>query len=100
MSDLDAPGVSDEAEDRLLVLPPDPANLDFVVAAQRAGAAAVTPRSTRTSSSRSVTPCRARRSSISALARFSWVEAGTTRAPTGRPVTSTAMTRLAPLVRP
>ena len=32
--------------------------------------------------------------------RFSWVEAGTTRAPTGRPVTSTATTRLAPLVRP
>jgi len=46
-------------------------------------AVAVTPRSTRTSSSRPVTPCWVRCSTVSSLARFSWVEAGTTRALTG-----------------
>jgi hypothetical protein len=100
VGDLDAPSVPDGAEHRLLVVPPDPAQLEVVVPAERAAAAAVTPRSTRTSSSRPVTPCWVRCSSISSLARFSWVEAGTTRALTGSPVTSTATTRLAPFVRP
>jgi hypothetical protein len=34
---LDAPGVSDGAEHRLLVIPPDPAQLEVAVPAQRAG---------------------------------------------------------------
>ena len=37
MSDLDAPGVPDGAEDRLLVVPANPANLDVVVPTERAG---------------------------------------------------------------
>ena len=35
MGDLDAPGVPDGAEHRLLVVPPDPAQLEGVAAAQR-----------------------------------------------------------------
>jgi hypothetical protein len=100
VGDLDAPGVPDGTEHRLLVVPPDAAHLEPEVPAQGTAAAAVTPRSTRTSSSRPVTPWPDRWSNISSLARFSWVEAGTTNAPTGSPVTSTATTRLAPLVRP
>lgn len=100
MGDLGAPGVPDVAEDRLLVVPPNPADLEVVVLAERACRTALTPRSTRTIPSRPVTPCRSRCSSMSSLARFSCVKAGTTSAPTGRPVTSTATMRLAPLVRP
>ena len=37
MGDLDAPGVPDGPEDRLLVVPPDPADLDVAVAAEGAG---------------------------------------------------------------
>ena len=37
MGDLDAPGVSDGAEDRLLVALPDSADLEVVVAAESAG---------------------------------------------------------------
>jgi hypothetical protein len=71
---------ADGPEDRLLVVPPDPADLEVAVAAEGAGRSGRDPRSTRTSSSRSVTPCRSMCSSISSLARFSWVEAGTTSA--------------------
>lgn len=63
-------------------------------------AAAVTPLSTSTNSRRPVTSWSAKCSSIRSLARFSCVDAGTTSAPSGRPVTSTATTRLAPFVRP
>lgn len=100
MGDVDAPGVPDGTEHRLLVVPPDAAHLGPVVPAQGTGVAAVSPRSSRTSSSRPVTPWPDRWSSSSSLARFSWVEAGATNAPSGNPVTSTATTRLAPLVRP
>ena len=37
MGDLDAPGVPDGAEHRLLVVPPDPANLELVVPAECVG---------------------------------------------------------------
>jgi hypothetical protein len=45
-------------------------------------------------------PCSARWSRMSWAPWFSCVEAGTTSPATGSPVTSTATTRLAPLVRP
>lgn len=37
VGNLDAPGVPDRVEDRLLVFPPSPADLEVVVPAQRAG---------------------------------------------------------------
>lgn len=37
MGDLDAPGVPDGAEDRLLVVPPDSADLKVVIAAESTG---------------------------------------------------------------
>ena len=37
MGDLDAPGVSDGSEHRLLVVPTDPAHLEAVVSAERTG---------------------------------------------------------------
>lgn len=37
VGDLDAPGMPDGTEDRLLVVPPDSAHLEVVVPAERAG---------------------------------------------------------------
>lgn len=65
-----------------------------------AAAAAVTPRSTRTRSSRSPAPSSEMWRSMRSVVRFSCVEAGSASAATGRPVTSTATTLLAPLVLP
>ena len=100
MSDLDAQGVADGTERRLLVVPPDPAELEVVVVAESAGCGCGDSPVHQDQFRRSATPCRVRSSSISSLARFSWVEADTTSAATGRPVTSNATTRFAPLVRP
>jgi hypothetical protein len=86
MGDLDAPCVADGAEHRLLVVPPDSAQLKVRVPAERAGSAFGDAAVHRTSSSRLLTPCSIRCSSMSSLARFSWVDAGTTSA-TGSPVT-------------
>lgn len=100
MGDLDAPGVADGPEHRLLVVPPDSAELEAVAPAELPcsgrGDAAVDQdqfEPFRDALTRQV-------SSISSLARFSCVDAGTTRAPTGSSVTSTATTLLAPFVRP
>jgi hypothetical protein len=56
VGDLDAPGVADGSEHRLLVVPPDPPHLKPWRRPSVRASAAVTPRFTRTSSSRSVTP--------------------------------------------
>lgn len=84
----------------MLVVPPDPAQLKVMAPTEHAGSgrgdAALHP-------DQLEPPGRALPGQVlqhQLLARFSWVEAGTTSAPTGSPVTSTATMRLAPLVRP
>ena len=100
VGDLDSPGVPDGPEGGLLVVPSDPAELDVVVATEGAGSSRGDPSVYQDQLEPVRDALRPRCSSISSLARFSWVDAGTTSAATGRPVTSTATTRFAPLVRP
>jgi hypothetical protein len=92
--------MSDGSEVRLLVVPTDPSDLEVVASSERSGGSrgdsAVDPDQLQAASDALLGQC----SSINSHVWFSWVEAGTTRTPTGRPVTSTATTRLAPLVRP
>lgn len=100
MGYLDAPGMLDGAEDRLLVFAPHPADLEVMVPAEPAsrggGDPAVHQDQLEVVGDALPVQC----SSIGSLARLSWVETGTTRGATGSPVTSTATKRLAPLVRP
>jgi hypothetical protein len=101
VSDLDAPGVPDGAEDRLLVVPANPANLDVVVPTERAGSSRGDPtvHQDQLEPAGDALPVQVLQNQR-AGPRFSWVEAGAASAPTGRPVTSTATMRLTPLVRP
>ena len=93
VGDLDSPGVPEGANDRLLVIPPDPTHLEVEVSPPSVRAVtAVTHGSTSAGSSRSVTPCWVRRSSISPLARFSWAAAGMTTAATAVKGMSTTVT--------
>ncbi|MDQ1536813.1 MAG: hypothetical protein QOE58_1206 [Actinomycetota bacterium] len=79
VGDPDAPSVPDRAEHRLLVVPPDPAQLEVVVPAKRKGSGRGDPTVHQDQLKSPGEPCWVRCSSISSLARFSWVEAGTTR---------------------
>ena len=100
MGDLDTPGVPDGPEGGLLVVPPDPTDLDVVVAAEGACRSGRDP-SVHQDQLEPVGDALLVQVFQHQLAgSISWVEAGTTSAATGRPVTSTATTRLAPLVRP
>jgi hypothetical protein len=49
LGDLDSPGVPDGTEGRLLVVPPDPADLEVGMSAESAGSYRGVPRSTSTS---------------------------------------------------
>ena len=88
------------AERRLLVVPPDPAHFEVVGPAERAGSSRGDPTVHQDQVESPRTPCSVRCSDISSVVRFSWVEAGTTSAPTGSPVTATAAMSLAPFMRP
>jgi hypothetical protein len=70
VSDLDAPGVANGAEHRLLVVPTDTAQLKVLLADRVWAAAAVTPRSTRTGSGRPATSTVARLDPATALNRL------------------------------
>ena len=100
MGDLDAPDVPDRVEDRLLVVPPDPADLGVVVPAKRAGSICGDP-TVHLDQLEPVGHTLPFQVLQHQLARPVLMGGGRNdQSAHRRPVTSTASMRLAPLVRP
>src|SRR5450631_721664 len=100
MGDLDAPSEPDGAEHRLLVVAPDPAQLEVVVPAERAGSGRGDPTVHQDQLKAPGDPLLGQVLQHQLTGPVLMGGGRHDRAPTGSPVTSTATTRLAPFVRP